>query len=352
MKKLRVNLQERSYDILIENKLRDNFATYIKEVYKGNRIVVITDTNLHRIYGQELQNNLEKNNFEVKFIIIQAGEKSKNFSSLLPIYNELLDFKLTRSDLIIAFGGGVVGDLGGFVASTFLRGVNFIQIPTSLLAQVDSSVGGKVAVDLDAGKNLVGSFYHPKRVLIDTDILNTLEEKFFNDGLGEVIKYGCIKDKDLFERLEEFKDKKELKENIEEIIYTCCDIKRQVVENDEKDTGERMLLNFGHTLAHAIEKFYNFETYSHGEAVAIGMYQISLISEKKKFTEKNCSKRIKAILEKYELPFECEVMKNGSDDLIEAIKLDKKNLNNNLNVILLKEIGDSCIYKTTYEFFK
>lgn len=352
MKNLRVNLQERSYDILIENKLRDNLATYIKEVYKGNRIVVITDTNLHRIYGQELQNNLEKDNFEVKFIVIEAGEKSKNFSSLLPIYNELLDFKLTRSDLIIAFGGGVVGDLGGFVASTFLRGVNFIQIPTSLLAQVDSSVGGKVAVDLDAGKNLVGSFYHPKRVLIDTDILNTLEEKFFNDGLGEVIKYGCIKDRSLFEKLEKFKDKKELKENIEEIIYTCCDIKRQVVENDEKDTGERMLLNFGHTLGHAIEKFYNFETYSHGEAVAIGMYQISLISEEKKLTKENCSKRIKTMLEKYELPFECEVMKNGNDDLIEAIKLDKKNLNNNLNVILLKEIGDSFIHKTTYEFFK
>lgn len=352
MKKLRVNLDERSYDILIENKLRDNFATYIKEVYKGNRVIVVTDTNLERIYGQELKNNLEQNGFETRFIVIEAGEKSKNFSSLLPIYNDLLEFKLTRSDLIIAFGGGVVGDLGGFVASTFLRGVNFIQIPTSLLAQVDSSVGGKVAVDLDAGKNLVGSFYHPKRVLIDTDILTTLEEKFFNDGLGEVIKYGCIKDRDLFDKLEKFKDKKELKENIEEIIYTCCDIKRQVVENDERDTGERMLLNFGHTLAHAIEKFYNFETYSHGEAVAIGMYQISVASEEKSLTEKGCAQRIKTMLEKYELPFECDAMKKGNDDLLEAIRLDKKNLNNSLNVILLEEIGDSYIYKTTYEFFR
>jgi 3-dehydroquinate synthase len=352
VKQLRVNLDERSYDILIESKLRENLSKYIREVHTGNRVVIITDTNLDRIYGKELKEHLEANGFKARFIVIEAGEKSKNFSSLLPIYNELLEFKLTRSDLVIAFGGGVVGDLGGFVASTFLRGVDFIQIPTSLLAQVDSSVGGKVAVDLDAGKNLVGSFYHPKRVLIDTDILNTLEEKFFNDGLGEVIKYGCIKDSELFDRLEKYKDRKELKLNIDDIVYTCCDIKRQVVENDERDTGERMLLNFGHTLAHAIEKFYNFETYSHGEAVGIGMYQISLISEILNLTKEGSAIRIKTMLEKYDLPFMCDVMKSGNDDLLEAIKLDKKNLNDSLNVILLKEIGESFIYKTTYEFFK
>ncbi|MGL4763008.1 MAG: 3-dehydroquinate synthase [Sarcina sp.] len=352
MKKIRVNLDQRSYDILIENKLRENFPKYIREVYTGNRVAVITDTNLDRLYGEELRENLEKAGFEARFVVIEAGEKSKNFSSLLPIYNELLEFKLTRSDLILTFGGGVVGDLGGFVASTFLRGVSFIQIPTSLLAQVDSSVGGKVAVDLDAGKNLVGSFYHPKRVLIDTDILNTLDEKFFNDGLGEVIKYGCIKDIELFKNLELYKDKKELKVNIDEIVYTCCDIKRQVVENDERDTGERMLLNFGHTLAHAIEKFYNFETYSHGEAVAIGMYQISLISERMNLTELGSSERIKAMLAKYELPYECRAMESGNDELLETIKLDKKNLNDSLNVILLKKIGESYIYKTTYKFFR
>ncbi|MDV2934331.1 3-dehydroquinate synthase, partial [Enterococcus faecalis] len=171
-------------------------------------------------------------------------------------------------DLIIALGGGVVGDLAGFVASTFLRGISFIQIPTSLLAQVDSSVGGKVAVDLERGKNLVGSFYHPELVLIDPNMLGTLPEKYFNDGLGEVIKYGCIKSKELFEKLEGFENKEDLKENIGEIIYECCNIKREVVEYDEKDLGERMILNFGHTLGHAIEQIYNYETYSHGEAVA------------------------------------------------------------------------------------
>lgn len=349
MRSLRVSIPGKEYDILIEKNLRKDFSKYIKEVFAGNRIVVITDTNIEAIYCNELKEQLELANYEVKFIAIKAGEKSKNFSSLLPIYNELLDFRLTRSDLIIAFGGGVVGDLAGFVASTFLRGIDFIQIPTSLLAQVDSSVGGKVAVDLDRGKNLVGSFYHPKRVLIDTDILNTLDEKYFNDGLGEVIKYGLIKDKDLFSKLESFKDKKELKENIDEIIFSCCDIKRQVVENDEKDKGKRMLLNFGHTLGHAIENFYNYETFSHGEAVGIGMYQISLISEKIGLTNKGVAFKIKSILEKYNLPVSADVENNK---LIEAIRLDKKNINDSLNIILLKDIGESFIYKTDYKFFE
>lgn len=352
MRSLRVNLGDRSYDIIIEKNLRKNISKYIKEVFSGNKIAIITDDNLEPLYGKEIRKNLENAGFEVKCIVIKAGEKSKSFSSLLPIYEELLDFKLTRSDLILTLGGGVVGDLGGFVASTFLRGVSFIQVPTSLLAQVDSSVGGKVGVDLESGKNLVGSFYHPKRVLIDTDALNTLKDKYFNDGLGEVVKYGCIKDKDLFLKLEGFKNKSELKENIEDIIYTCCDIKRAVVENDERDTGERMLLNFGHTLAHAIEKFYNFETFSHGEAVAIGMYKITLISEKLNLTNKGVSTRIKSMLEKYSLPITADVMEDDNNDLIETIKLDKKNLNDSLNVVLIKDIGESFIYKTNEQFFK
>ncbi len=175
----------------------------------------------------------------------------------------------------------------------FLRGISFIQIPTSLLAQVDSSVGGKVAVDLERGKNLVGSFYHPELVLIDPNMLGTLPEKYFNDGLGEVIKYGCIKSKELFEKLEGFENKEDLKENIGEIIYECCNIKREVVENDEKDLGERMVLNFGHTLGHAIEQIYNYETYSHGEAVAIGMNMISKIAEEKDLTKKEQQKELR-----------------------------------------------------------
>ena len=264
------------------------------------------------------------------------------------IYNEFLNFNLTRSDLIIALGGGVIGDLAGFAASTYLRGIDFIQIPTSLLAQVDSSVGGKVAVDLERGKNLVGSFYHPKCVLIDPQVLSTLNDKFFADGMGEVIKYGCIKDSNFFEFLYKMKDNEQLMSNMEEVIYKCCDIKRQVVERDEKDKGERMLLNFGHTLGHSIEQYYNYEKYTHGEAVAIGMYMITKISEEKGLTKKETAEKIKDILIKYNLPYEVNV---NLKELLEAINLDKKKMGNDLNIIVLKEIGNSEIYKTTISFF-
>lgn len=350
MKRLTVNLKERSYDILIGKNLRKEFATYIKDVFNGNKICIITDNNLNNIYGDEIKIHLEEAGFQVNVVAVTPGEKSKSFSTLLPIYDELLKFKLTRSDLVIALGGGVVGDLAGFVASTFLRGVNFVQIPTSLLAQVDSSVGGKVGVDLEQGKNLVGNFYHPKLVLIDTDMLKTLPEKYFNDGMGEVIKYGCIRDNELFEVLEDFKSKEVLKDNIGEIIHACCDIKRQVVENDEKDTGERMILNFGHTLGHAIEKVYGFETYTHGEGVAIGMYMITNISERLGVTQVGVAERIRRMLVKYGLPYEVDI--TDSEAVLDAIKLDKKNLNGGLNVILIKDIGDCFIYKTDATFFE
>lgn len=350
MKVLRVNLDERSYDIVIQKELKSYFGEYIKTVYDGNKVAVITDDNLNDIYGEFIKENLESQGLEVKIISIKPGEKSKSFNILPRIYNELLDFKLTRSDLIVAFGGGVVGDLAGFVASTFLRGLDFIQIPTSLLAQVDSSVGGKVAVDLERGKNLVGSFYHPKLVLIDPNMLGTLPEKYFNDGLGEVIKYGCIRSKSLFEKLENFKNKEDLKENIGEIIYECCNIKREIVESDEKDLGERMLLNFGHTLGHAIEQIYNYETYSHGEAVAIGMNMITKIAEGKELSKKGTAERIENLLKKYRLEIDVNIEdKNLVED---AIKLDKKNLNGDLKVILLNDIGESYIHSTTMDFFK
>ncbi|MGL5616990.1 MAG: 3-dehydroquinate synthase [Sarcina sp.] len=348
MRTLTVGLKDRSYDILIDKDLRYRFNEEIKKIYKGKKIVVVTDDNLNALYGEEISKNLSRD-FDVNIIVIKAGEKSKGFDNLLNIYNKLLDFKITRSDLIVAFGGGVVGDITGFVASTFLRGVNFVQIPTSLLAQVDSSVGGKVAVDLERGKNLVGSFYHPKLVLIDSEILKTLPEKYFNDGLGEVIKYGVIRDKDLFKKLQDFNSKEQLKENIGEIIYICCDIKRKVVENDEKDLGERMILNFGHTLGHGIEKVYNYEVYSHGEAVAVGMYQITLISEKLGLTKEGTAEVIKKLLVKYDLPYEVKI--SNKNELLEAITVDKKNLNNSLNLILVKDIGEAFIYKTNVEWF-
>ena len=346
---LKVNLEENSYPIIIEKGSIKNISKHLKDKFKGKKIAIISDNIVYGIYGDLIKEELEAEGYTAKAIVIPAGEKSKSFSTLPAVYNELLEFKLTRTDIILALGGGVVGDLAGFVASTYLRGVPFIQIPTTLLAQVDSSVGGKVGVDLEKGKNLVGGFYHPKLVIIDPEVLNTLSDRIFKDGLAEVIKYGCIKDKDLFDKLKAYKDKKALIEDIEEIVYTCCDIKRKVVEEDEKDTGERMLLNFGHTLGHAIEQYYKYERYTHGEGVAIGMYQIMKSAYSKGLVAEGVAEEIKDILIKYDLPYSLDG--ENIDELINVIKLDKKNINNSLSLILLKEIGESYIYLSNENFF-
>ena len=249
---------------------------------------------------------------------------------------------------MIALGGGVIGDLAGFAASSYLRGVKFVQIPTSLLAQVDSSVGGKVAVDLPQGKNLVGAFFQPKLVLIDPEVLDTLPEHFIKDGMGEVIKYGCIKDAGLFNLLCSHTSFDDLKSELTGVIARCVDIKRIVVEADQFDTGERMLLNFGHTLAHTIEQYYHYERESHGEAVGIGMYQITKIAEEKGLTAPGCAEKIRNALKIYGLPDSCGL---HADDLTGAIALDKKNLNGHLNVVLLKDIGESYVYPTDLSFF-
>lgn len=344
---IHVNLGKNSYDIIIENSLLNDILPNISEVFKGRRIFIISDDNVFPIYGGKIMAALE-NKYVVSHLILPSGEPTKAFDSLKTIYKALTDAEISRSDLIIALGGGVIGDLAGFAASSYLRGIDFIQIPTSLLAQVDSSVGGKVAVDLPQGKNLVGAFYQPKLVLIDPLVLQTLPKKFINDGMGEVIKYGCIRDKALFNTLSDFSGFDELTEKLPDIIAACVDIKRAVVENDQFDTGERMLLNFGHTLAHSIEQYYNYEKESHGEAVAIGMYQITKLSEEKGLTKSGTAEKIRKLLAKYHLPYSCDI---PIQKLIPAISLDKKNLKNTLNVILLRDIGESYIYKTTTGFF-
>ena len=345
--KLIVNLGKNSYPIYIENNILTQAWKYIPEVFKGKRVMVISDDQVFPLYGGKLLKGLD-GVYECHHIVLPHGESTKSFNSLPAIYSAMLKAKISRSDLVIALGGGVIGDLAGFAASSFLRGVKLVQIPTSLLAQVDSSVGGKVAVDLPEGKNLVGAFYQPSMVLIDPTVLDTLPERFINDGMGEVIKYGCIKDASLFELLEKYNSFEELKEVLPSVIEQCVDIKRIVVEHDQFDTGERMLLNFGHTLAHTIAQYYHYERESHGEAVAIGMYQLSLIAEEKGLTAPGTSERILNLLKRYGLPYECKL---PLGELTGAIKLDKKNLDNKLNVVLLNEIGDSYIYPSNIEFF-
>lgn len=342
-----VNLKEKSYPIYIEQGLLHQVGDKIKTIYHGKKIAVITDDQVNHYYGDIIKTQLEKD-YIVTIIEMPHGEKSKSFDVLPALYKQLLDVNLTRSDLIIALGGGVIGDLAGFVAATYLRGIPFVQIPTSLLAQVDSSVGGKVAVDLPSGKNLVGAFHHPKMVLIDPLVLKTLEPRFIHDGMGEVIKYGCIKDISLFEQLAAYTDFNDLYQDIDEIIYRCIDIKRIVVENDEKDFGDRLVLNFGHTLAHTIEQYYHYENYTHGEAVAIGMYQLMLMAQERGLVPKDTAQQIKNVLEKYELPTSCGLK---MEELKNTIKLDKKNINNQLSLILLKKLGEAFVYPTDLTFF-
>lgn len=346
--KLTLDLGPNSYPIHIENGILAKTGELVSEVFSGKKIMIVSDDNVFPLYGEIITKALSDSGFECHSFVLPHGEPTKSFQSLPKIYEALINAKLTRSDLLIALGGGVIGDLAGFAASSYLRGIKFVQIPTSLLAQVDSSVGGKVAVDLPQGKNLVGAFYHPKAVIIDPDVLNTLPDHFISDGMGEVIKYGCIKDKELFELLCRHTSFDDLKPKLTQIIARCVDIKRVVVEADQFDLGERILLNFGHTLAHTIEQHFNYERESHGEAVGIGMYQITKIAEEKGLTTSECAEQIKKALEIYKLPDNSNL---PIDVLTDAISLDKKNLNNHLNVVLLHDIGDSYVYPTDVSFF-
>lgn len=340
MKTLHVKTPSNEYDIIIGKGILDNADNLIARVAKPSKIMIVTDENVDRLYGKKAETIL-KANAEVKKVVLPAGETTKSLDYLKKLYDEAFDFKMTRKDLIVALGGGVIGDLTGFCASTLFRGVDVIQIPTTLLSQVDSSVGGKTAIDVPQGKNLVGTFYQPKQVIIDTDTLKTLPDKEFFGGLAEVIKYGAIWSEDLFSELEKAEGREALMNRIEDIVYTCCDIKRQVVEIDELDTGLRMILNFGHTAGHIVEKAYNYTGYIHGEAVAFGMIVASRLGESIGITEKGTAERIEKIIEKFNLPTKITI----DESEFSHIGLDKKAAGKNISVILLERIGKYKIEK-------
>lgn len=342
MKTLKVNIPGREYEIIIDAGILEKSGEIVRKLSDAKKAAVVTDSNVGPLYADRTLESLKGSGFETWLITVPAGEKSKSQEFLSRLYDEMLDFRLTRTDLIIALGGGVVGDLTGYAAASLLRGIPYVQIPTTLLAQVDSSVGGKVAIDLPQGKNLVGAFNQPKAVIIDTECLRTLDDRVLSDGMAEVIKYGAVKDEKLFKLLENITNKKELFANIGDIIYNCCNIKRMVVEDDEFDTGGRMILNFGHTFGHAIEKQYHYETYTHGEGVAVGMVMACEYGEKIGLTEKGTAERMIKILENYNLPREVEI--SGSE-LAEAVAVDKKGVGSRINLILLNKIGDVSIKK-------
>ena len=343
---INVNLGAKSYQIEIAAGLLDEAGAKIRSVSKAQRAAIISDSNVDALYGERLQKSLEGSGFAVTHIVFPAGEKSKCLAELAKIYDRLAAAGITRSDLVVALGGGVTGDLGGFAAATFLRGVDYVQVPTSLLAQIDSSVGGKVAVDLPAGKNLVGNFYQPRLVLIDTELLRTLPVRFLHDGLAEAIKYGCIRDKALFEKIAAMRDDEELLANIGGIVERCCAIKAEIVEHDEFDTGERMVLNFGHTIGHAVEKCCGYTTYTHGEGVGIGMALLTRQTEKLGLTAPGTADAICKVLQKYNLPVDAPY---AEADLLAGIGMDKKKSGSSITLIILKEIGSSFLQKTDWQ---
>ncbi|MGE5629567.1 MAG: 3-dehydroquinate synthase [Caulobacteraceae bacterium] len=349
MKTLEVSIKSsnKKYEIKIGKNALKGLYEYLAGNYKDKKAVIITDDNVNKLYGTLVYKGIIEAGLNCTLLSVSPGEKSKSLEVLAGIYEALAGFNINRGDIIIALGGGVVGDLAGFAAATYLRGISYIQVPTTLLAQVDSSIGGKTAVDLPCGKNLVGSFYQPEIVFIDTSFLATLEDRYLKDGTAEVIKYGCIKDKRLFERLLNYEKLKQCIEDMDELVYTCCSIKRAVVEADELDRGERMLLNFGHTIGHAVEQYYNYEKYTHGEAVAMGMVQITKRSEEMGLTEKGSAAAIEEVLIKYGLPHQIPV--KDRKELVRAMKLDKKFNGDSISIVLLSKLGAAFTRKVKIE---
>ncbi|GAB1475716.1 3-dehydroquinate synthase [Bacillota bacterium] len=353
-----VRLPAGAYKIQIEAGLLDRTGERIRALVclkrdsriPESRVAVISDEKVWSIHGDRMEGALKKAGFRPGIILIKPGEASKTMEGFKKICEGLADLRIRRDGLIIAFGGGVVGDMAGFAAAVYMRGLPYIQIPTTLLAQVDSSVGGKTGIDLPQGKNLLGVFHQPAAVMIDTDLLSTLEPKQLAEGMAEVIKYGAICDKDFFEEIEAYCAAETRAANLAQIVFKCCDIKRRFVEEDEKDGGERRKLNFGHSFGHAIEKIGNFIENTHGEAVAIGMCIAARVGEAMGITEAGTSERIERIAQSCGLPTELpEKFRPDIGLIIKHMAVDKKNEGQGLTLVLLKNIGESIIFRITEE---
>lgn len=330
MKKVTVSAS-RTYDIIIGKDLLSSAGELSAKVIKPCRTVIISDDIVAPLYAETLISSLEGVGYSPILKVIPHGENSKSVQNYIDILNFLAECHISRTDCIFALGGGVVGDLAGFVASTYLRGIRFAQIPTTLLSMVDSSVGGKTAVNLDAGKNLVGTFYQPSLVICDYGTLDTLPKDIFVDGCAEVIKYGIINDKALFDKL-----KSPIYGQLDDIIENCVRNKRDIVNADERDTGMRQLLNLGHTAAHAIEKCSNFEI-SHGRAVGIGTALITRASYRLGYCTRADADEVIAMLKSYNLPVDCPF---GAKEMAKVASADKKRSGDKIILAVPYAIGD------------
>jgi len=330
MMKVKISTPNKNYDIIIDK---------LPEIKIDSKVAVITNPKVAGLHINYLTNKLKTK--ELHIITLPDGEEYKNFDSVNYALDRLFDAKFDRNSTLIAFGGGVIGDMTGFIASIFLRGVKFIQIPTTLLAMVDSSVGGKTGINNKYGKNLIGSFYQPEAVYIDTYFLNTLDKREFNAGMAEIIKMAVMFDKEFFENI------KNNRLSLEEMIKRAVELKAEVVNQDEKEKGIRSVLNYGHTFGHVIENLTNYKTYLHGEAVAIGMVMANRLSNKLGYLSKEEEKEIKEVLEKNNLPTSFKV--KDIDEFYNHFFLDKKTTNNEIKFIIPEKIGKYKIVKNIEE---
>jgi 3-dehydroquinate synthase len=343
MREVTVPLGARSYSILIGPNLLRQLGARCAEVKLGRRCAIISDKNVAKIYARTAEKSLRASGFEPVTVVVPAGEMAKSLKTVETCYDRLAAHRLERKSFIVALGGGVVGDLAGFVAASYLRGVPFVQVPTTLLAHVDSSVGGKVGVNLRAGKNLVGAFYQPRLVLCDLNTLKSLPPRQFRAGLAEVIKYGIIYDAELFARLE--RDLSKLlrlePKTLGEIIARCCEIKAQVVAKDETEGGLRAILNFGHTIGHALEAISGYGKYLHGEAISIGQVAAAELSAALLHLPQIDLERITGLFRRAGLPTSADLNRRQMKQLFTAMRLDKKVSGGEVKFVLAKQIGEA-----------
>jgi 3-dehydroquinate synthase len=345
---LTVNLGDRSYPIFVGPGLLPRAGEFLKQAGVRGKVAVVTNPTVAQLYLDALCEALTSTGFQATPILVPDGEAHKDLKSLASIYDRLIDDRLERSACIVALGGGVIGDLAGFAAATYLRGVPYVQVPTTLLAQVDSSVGGKTGVNHQDGKNLIGAFYQPRLVLIDVEVLQSLPRRELIAGLAEVIKYGIIEDPALFRLLEQ--EHRRLvgldQELLMQVIATCCAIKARVVEKDEREDDYRAVLNFGHTIGHALEAATGYSRFLHGEAVGIGMAKASAISAQQGFCDQSSLRRIHDLIEKVGLPLEIppEV---SVDSLIQGMELDKKSAGGKIKFVVCAGIGKTRFHSLT-----
>ncbi len=341
-----VDLPQNPYEIAIAPGSLNQLGSRLKELNLGKKVLLVSNPVIFRHYGEQAINSLKSAGFEVSTHTIPAGERYKTLNSIQKLYNTALENHLERSSTLVALGGGVIGDMTGFAAATWLRGINFVQVPTSLLAMVDAAIGGKTGVNHPQGKNLIGAFYQPRLVLIDPQVLKTLPAREFRAGMAEVIKYGVIWDGDLFAQLEQVKRLDSLRYVNEELLQTIltrsCQAKAEVVGKDEKEAGLRAILNYGHTIGHAVESLTGYRLVNHGEAVAIGMVAAGAIARKLQMWNLDDAQRQNALIKKAGLPTEIPSMLE-TEAIIEALKTDKKVKAGKVRFVLPTQIGTVII---------